>query len=224
MKTNDLTGQVFGRLTVIKQAPNHGRRVAWQCRCSCGNANSVQSNSLVSGKTKSCGCLLTDNVEAMSKTWEQSRKHGHASGGKTTATWRSWNAMFSRCYNAKCKDYSNYGGRGIAVCTRWTGEKGFENFLADVGEKPSGKTLDRRNNDGVYEPGNCRWATQSEQNRNSSLAKLTMLRVQEIHGRHEHGESKASISRRMCLHHQTVSSILCGESWKDALYGYPTNA
>lgn len=84
-------------------------------------------------------------------------------GMSRTPTWRSWSCMLTRCRNPCASDYQRYGGRGITVCDRW---RSFENFFTDMGERPEGKTLDRINNNGNYEPGNCRWATPSEQSQN----------------------------------------------------------
>ncbi len=220
----DLTARVFGRLTVLDRAPNRGRRTMWRCRCSCpkGSIVAVQGDSLTMGKTQSCGCLITEIV--FPKAWAASRKHGHAAGNKLTSTYRSWSSMLTRCYNSNFKDYRHYGGRGIIVCPRWLGEEGFQNFLADMGERPKGTTLDRfPDNDGNYEPSNCRWATPSEQLRNTRKSKLTMDLVQEIHGRYEHHEPVASISRRMSIDHRQISAILHGKAWKDAVAGYPPN-
>ncbi len=133
--------------------------------------------------------------------------------------------MLTRCFNPRFKDWDYYGGRGITVCDRWKHPTdGFANFLADMGERPSNTTIDRfPNGDGNYEPGNCRWASPSQQIRNSSTAKLTMDLVQEIHGRHEHGESYKSIASRMGIDRRSVSAIIRGLSWKDAVEGYPAS-
>jgi len=103
--------------------------------------------------------------------------------------------MIDRCFNPDNAWYHRYGGRGITVCARWLGPQGFNNFLADMGERPAGKSIDRfPDNDGNYDPGNCRWATAQEQTINRKTTKLTRDSVQEIHGRHEHGETQASIA------------------------------
>jgi hypothetical protein len=99
-------------------------------------------------------------------------RHGHGTGYRHTPMYRAWSMMISRCTNPNVARYVDYGGRGIAVCERW---RSFENFLADMGERPSGMTLDRIDNDGNYEPGNCHWTTRDEQARNTRSAKLTAL-------------------------------------------------
>lgn len=102
-----------------------------------------------------------------------SYKHGHTRGGVKTGTYSSWQDMVRRCCAAKSDDYHNYGGRGISVCRRW---KLFENFLADMWERPKGMMLDRKNNDGNYEPTNCRWVTRAVQNRNTRQTRFLTFR------------------------------------------------
>ena len=150
----DLSGLVFCRLIVLARASNAPDQCAqWFCKCECGNFTIVRSRSLIVGTTKSCGCLNRDNHI----------RHGHARVG-LSPTYRSWMSMKTRCLNPTPKYFQRYGGRGITVCLRWMD---FKNFLADMGERPEGTTLDRYpNNNGNYEPGNCRWATKSEQNGN----------------------------------------------------------
>lgn len=149
--------------------------------------------------------------------------HGHSIGGKSSTTYRSWGAMIERCHNPLAKDYPRYGGRGIVVCDRWRGAHGFENFLADMNVRPTGLTIDRKDNNLGYCKDNCRWSTVQDQNRNKSVTKLTMDLAQEIHGRIEHGESRDSIVKRMGFRPGTVNGVLYGTSWKDGLDGYPPN-
>jgi hypothetical protein len=155
----DLTGRTFGRLTVMGPASERRHGVpTWDCKCQCAVILPVTGKCLKNGNTQSCGCRRRENLSTHGKSY--------------TPTFRIWNGMINRCFNPNYSRYSDYGGRGITVCERWRNESnergghGFENFLADMGERPKGLTLDRKNNEGSYEPGNCRWATQSEQNFN----------------------------------------------------------
>lgn len=149
-KPSDLTGQVFGILTVIKREPNQSMNRYWYCQCECGNTTVARGSHLVCGNIKSCGCL-----QKITAT-----RHGYA----YTATHRAWRHMKNRCLNKNDKRYSEWGGRGITVCERWLT---FENFLADMGEKPEGLSLDRINNELGYSPENCRWATSQQQSKNT---------------------------------------------------------
>lgn len=153
----DLIGKRFGRLVVIEQAEkDKWGHYEWSCLCDCGREKVIRDSSLRNGNTKSCGCWRVERLI----------EHGHKKRGKETPIHRSWNHMLDRCTNPDSKDYKNYGGRGITVCKRW--RNSFPNFLEDMGKNwRSGLTIERKDNDDGYFPGNCYWATRKEQNRNS---------------------------------------------------------
>lgn len=160
----DRSRERVGRLTILCEASERiGGRVSWHCRCDCGAEVVRPGRDLYAGRTTSCGCLLSETRAAMN---EQYVKHGHARGHKPTREWKSWQSMLQRCSLPTMPNYHLYGGRGITVCPEWQGETGFQQFLSDMGERPAGRTLDRINSDGNYEPSNCRWATASEQSCN----------------------------------------------------------
>lgn len=152
-----MIGQRFDRLIVIAFHDRNPqtRKLRWLCQCDCGKTKLVFGNNLRRGNTKSCGCLQKEI------TVDRSTKHGHTNKTAVSGTYHSWREMKSRCYNPKRKFYKHYGGRGITVCDRWL--ESFDNFLADMGERPNGKSIDRIDTNGNYEPNNCRWATQTQQ-------------------------------------------------------------
>lgn len=156
----DLTKERFGRLVVIERAENTKQGSArWECRCDCGNIVIVSSGSLRSGgHTQSCGC----------KTIEATKKRLTTHGMYNTPEYNTWRSMVQRCNNPKVPKYKNYGGRGITVCDKWLK---FTGFFEDMGFRPKGLTIERKNNDLGYYKSNCYWATIFEQNRNKRIQK-----------------------------------------------------
>jgi len=159
-KPTDITHQRFGRLVAVEYLGLS----RWRCLCACGGERIVTGNVLRSGKSKSCGCLRIEMGKARGAA---SRRHGEGSNGKETPEYAAWGQMKNRCLNPKNDSYRYYGARGIKVCDRWMV---YENFLADMGRRPSVlHSIDRIDVHGNYEPGNCRWATSIEQNRNTTF-------------------------------------------------------
>lgn len=158
-------GQVYGLLTVIGVIPGKinkcsGERYVY-CQCECGNKSVHKSGNLRNGHTKSCGCYRKSFMMT----------HGNCIEHKHSPEYSSWSHVISRCYSSKNKHFHNYGGRGISVCDRW--RNSFENFLADMGPRPDkNHSIDRIDNNGNYEPGNCRWASRKQQNFNKRTTKI----------------------------------------------------
>lgn len=148
---DELAGKKFGRWSVVSLCDVNARgEIYWNCVCECGATRAVKANSLRSERSTSCGCYHRD----------ERTTHGFTG----TPTFRTWETMRQRCFNENSPDYRRYGGRGITVCKRWN--ESFEAFLEDMGVRPNGMTLDRKDVNGNYELRNCRWATASRQQRN----------------------------------------------------------
>jgi hypothetical protein len=160
-------GQRFGRWTVLEPGRylTHGgnRRPAAECRCDCGTIRVVRLDQMRGGMSLSCGCLNGELAAA------RFRAELTIHGLSRHPLYRTWNTMRQRCENPRAKDYPRYGARGIAVCVEWRDVTAFITWIeANIGPRPAGRTLDRIDNDGHYEPGNVRWATAKEQSANRS--------------------------------------------------------
>lgn len=160
----DLTERAFGRWKVLRFSHSTGGATYWDCLCTCGRRKLVSRAHLRSGMSQSCGCLRKEICQRVRLTHGHSR---HRGGAQKTSEYMTWQALIQRCENPKQENYPRYGGRGIKVCERW--RNSFENFLADMGRKPTPEhSIDRKENDGNYEPRNCHWATPEEQRGNRS--------------------------------------------------------
>jgi hypothetical protein len=152
-----VTGTKFSRLTVIAIGERRGHDRMILCLCECGKEKPVRMGGLLNGHVRSCGCLAREVQSSIHAT------HGHSRGHNLSSAYVSWRAMKRRCFNPEGKQIKSYAERGVTICERWLGPEGFKNFLADMGPRPADHTLDRINNDGNYEPSNCRWATWIQQ-------------------------------------------------------------
>ena len=165
-KSIDITGKRFGRWTVLYKStktysqPNGTEYALWHCRCDCGTERDILSANLRDGKTKSCGCYLSDKMKG--------RPNNYKTGHSGTRLYKIWDGMKYRCFYKSSKIYKYYGERGIRICDEWLGDEGFANFEKWAIENgySDGLSIDRINPNGNYEPSNCRWATATEQNNN----------------------------------------------------------
>lgn len=202
----DLVGVRFGRLVVLERAANDRIYPVWVCKCDCGSVKEVRSIYLRSGGVKSCGCLHRDFR----------RTHG----ASETGLYKLWSAMRQRCANPKNKRYADYGGRGITVCERWLD---FSNFKSDMGEPPTpSHTLDRKDNDGNYDPENCHWATRLEQmnnmRRNRTITAFGETKTLTEWGR-EVRPHKVTISRRLAKGIPPEVALMAGRVTVKESYG-----
>lgn len=198
LSVSDLSGRQFGRLTV---AGWHSRgskwKSHWTCVCSCGGLVVVSIDNLKrKSGTVSCGC------------WKRSKGNPKHMMCYSTE-YQIWSSMRKRCQNANCHAFKDYGARGIFVSERW---QTFENFLADMGRRPKGTTLDRIDNNGPYAKGNCRWATYGQQARNTRQTKLTIESVAEIR-RLARSVPPAEMAARYGVATATIHSVIRGKSW-----------
>jgi hypothetical protein len=158
----DLSGRVFGKLTVLEERLPRTRPKKWFCQCECGKIKAINHGNLVSGSTKSCGCFKKAFISEAITTH----------GGRNTSLYRVFSSMHTRCSNPKSQNYQYYGGKGIQVCPEWTSFAPFQEWANKAGYSPD-LTLDRKYSNKDYSPENCRWVTSTIQNRNREKQKET---------------------------------------------------
>lgn len=166
-KVQNISGNKYGKLTVISFAGlSLDKHATWLCKCDCGVEKIIRANKLKMGYTKSCGCLLGESHLESSLKRKKSKEY------------RTWQHMKSRCHNPNTSGFENYGGRGIIVCAEW--RNSYLTFLRDMGRSPSEyHSIDRIDNNGNYEPSNCKWATRSEQNSNTRRTRFIRYKGEE---------------------------------------------
>jgi hypothetical protein len=216
MPVADLIGKTFGALRVERRDVDRPRGAGlpsyWVCRCQCGAIKSIAQTSLKRGDSRSCGCLRA----------QVSTTHGLASIKKgRDPRYAVLYGMLDRCHNPNSASYDRYGGRGIKVCDRWRfgegGLHGAQCFIADMGPRPSPKhSIERLNNDGHYEPGNCAWATALEQNRNSRRVKIGPAKATEIRAALAAGERNGALAKRYGVDRNTIAKVGNGRLWPEA--------
>lgn len=192
----DLRGRRFGKLTALDPVSCPGRPRKWVCSCDCGGTAQTLTNYLLSGHTKSCGCLMRNKARANGLL---KVTHGEGKAGEISIEYRTWSSMLSRCRNTKDPKYKNYGARGIQVCPEWL--VSYPEFLADMGRRPSSEhSLDRIDNSQGYRPDNCRWVTQAIQANNKRTNRHLQL-----------GPERLTISQwaeRLKINRSTIDSRL----------------
>ena len=208
-KINKL-GRVYKRLLVLKEQSykSNWGKIVYLCKC-LGPHEPTYINvpsPNIGKQITSCGCLGRESQKG------KVTKHGHWENGKPSRTWKTWDQMKQRCLNSNHHAFKLYGGRGISICSRWMI---FENFLIDVGIRPEGMSLDRIDNDGNYEPENCRWTTPLIQVRNSRVAKLNEKNVSIIKRMLLEEYSKNFISKKFRVSWSWINHIDVGNSWKE---------
>lgn len=204
MSRYDITGLRAGHLTVLQRDELDRRN--WLARCDCGSVVARRTNKLRTGHVQTCGGPECPYFRA------GYRMRGLTHGMTGSREYESWTAMIQRCTNPARKSYPRYGGRGIRICDRW--RESFEFFLADMGKRPPGTSLDRVNVDGDYEPNNCRWADDATQARNRTSKRLWPHQVEQIRWLAECGMQKVAIGSLYGVSDTMVHEIAAKRTWR----------
>lgn len=203
----NMVGLTFGRLTVVERATNaESGRAVWSCLCSCGNRKDVFGPNLRRGLSQSCGCLRIERSVIASTTH----------GASKTDLYGAWSHMIGRCENVGSADYPRWGGHGIKVCARW--RNSFAHFLADMGPRPSARhSIDRYpNNNGNYEPSNCRWALPTEQARNTLATRLSPELAHEAKTVRDSGGNLSAWAKGHNVSQAVAWYAATGRTWKES--------
>lgn len=200
----NVVGQTFGSLTVARRSdrPYMGG-VMWECQCECGGTTHTTSYKLKIGHTTSCGCKHAEKLKiGLHTTHGLARTHPRE--------YKTWKEMRNRCHNSASDNYKWYGGRGIRICALWSD---FSVFFSDMGERPPNASIDRIDNDGNYEPANCRWLTHTEQVRKQARTKLTADLAESMRGDHANGMNYRALSAKYAVCYGSVAKCITRKSW-----------
>lgn len=199
-------GNKYGRLKVIsRKGSDKYNNSIWECICDCGNLKTVPSHYLVTGRTKSCGCIRNERLIEMANNH---KTHGMSK----TKIYKTWVSMIERCTNKNHGSYKDYGGRGITICKEW---ENFEIFYSDMSDCPDGLSLDRKDNNKGYSKNNCHWATSEEQCQNKRNTKMNPIAVRCVRYLYKKGIKITELANAYNINYSTMEAIINYRSWKN---------